>query len=166
MGAVITESGVSLLFCLHFSFVLLSSFDSAVGWFAALSISTPYSRCLAFYFWLSFILLFAGRVAILSFIQVIYCGFEYLSRIRAIVCLLICITHASTHSAISRFTTVLTWKIKLHRIISPPSAPFFFFCFFLWIRWNRSAKNDSQHFPAPAISESTKVCWLKEIKQR
>lgn len=153
MGAVITESGVSLLFCLHFSFVLLSSFDSVVGWFAALSISTPSSRCLAFYFWLSFILLLAGRVAILSFIQVIYCGFEYLSRNHGIVCLLICITHASTHSAISRFTTVLTWEIQMHWVVSPLSAPFF-----LWIRWNRSAKNDSQHFPAPAFLESTKVC--------
>lgn len=93
---MITESAVFLLFCLRFffsspSFVLLSSVDSVAGCFAALSISSPYSRCLTVYFWLSFIWRLAGgRVcvcvggegggALLSFIQVIYCGFQWLPQ--------------------------------------------------------------------------------------
>lgn len=132
--AVITESSVFLLllhplfFFLFSSFVLLSSVDSVAGFFAELSFSSPYSRRLAVYFWLSFIWRLVEEGGVLRMCVAGVCSgvvVELLSAIHpsdllrvpkgpspstTLFCLLICIKHTSVHPAISLFRRSLTWK--------------------------------------------------------
>lgn len=112
METMISESRGSLLFCLHVPFVLLSSFDSVVGCFAVLSIS-PLSLCFAFYFCLSFILLFARIVEFLSFMQwfTVCLNTPFTSTVLFAVWFVSC----CTHSAIP-VSTVLSWKSSCIRV--------------------------------------------------
>lgn len=108
METMRTESRGSLLFCLHFPFVLFSSFDSVVGCFAVLSISPSFFRLL-FLPVLHSVVCRDSRVSVIH--PMIHCVFENPFHIRRIVCRMICITlHAFCDSSLDNFTL----KIQLH----------------------------------------------------